>query len=330
MAYEMLAGQLPFEAKTPWQWAAAHVDQAPRPLSEHASAQGLPRHSHDAVMRALSKDPAQRPSDAGALLREYLGPDATTREEIVLSLAPRAPSQPALDAAVPPSPVTQRERRPRRRSGPRWTPAIAFVLVTTIALVAFVRHRASVQPPAAADNDDFDRASAATGDTIESKRTRGARRHVGSDRAGSSASDDELNALAAHADRLHAIGDRSESAAAVDPESADPMAKARAAFERGELGAAAALLATAARTPGSDATAIAALSARLADAIEQRANDLAATRNCAGLSSLADQLRSASIAAPMALGAALESCRISKSSPADAGPNPGSAELHQP
>jgi hypothetical protein len=291
----------------------------------------LPAHSHDAVMRALSKDPAQRPSDAGALLREYLGPDGAPREEIMLSLAPHAASQPARDAAHGPSELqTTAERLPRRgeTSGTPWTAVtIALVLVAAMAMVAVLRHRASLHTQT---REDVERAITADLDATEGKRTRAARRHTAGDRGGASGATDELSALAARADRLQAIGDPKETAVADGTNANDELAKARAAIEAGDLVGAAALLAAAGHKPAADSTAIAGLSAHLSEALERRAKQLSAARDCEALSTLAEQLRSASISAPAALATGLDSCQNPQPSPADAGSAPSSAELKSP
>jgi serine/threonine protein kinase len=338
VAYEMLSGELPFDAKTPWQWAAAHVDQAPRPLSEHASARGLPVHCHDAVMRALSKDPAQRPSDAGALLRDYLGPDVASREEIVLSLTPRPSAQPARDAlhvhAALPTAVTERALRPRTRTERRgrWTlTAIAFALLASTALLVVVRHRAPAQPRA--QEAELDPAASARIDPSEAKRWR-ARRHSAEGRSSEPAStDDELSALAARADRLHAIGDPSEvtaKSALVEIGASDELAKLRAAIEGGDVPGAGTLLATLQHRPDVDSAALAALVTRLSETVEESAKQLAAARNCAGLSRLSEQLRSASMTAPEGLISGLDICQKVKSSRADAGTNASSDERNPP
>jgi tRNA A-37 threonylcarbamoyl transferase component Bud32 len=60
MAYEMLAGTLPFSASTPWEWATQHMTVAPQPLQVTPNGASLPPAMAAAIMRALSKDPAAR------------------------------------------------------------------------------------------------------------------------------------------------------------------------------------------------------------------------------------------------------------------------------
>jgi tRNA A-37 threonylcarbamoyl transferase component Bud32 len=60
MAYEMLAGTLPFSANTPWEWATQHMTVMPQPLMATAAGEPLPPAMTSAIMQALAKDPAAR------------------------------------------------------------------------------------------------------------------------------------------------------------------------------------------------------------------------------------------------------------------------------
>jgi tRNA A-37 threonylcarbamoyl transferase component Bud32 len=64
IAYEMLAGQLPFDADTPVGIAMQHVNETPPNLSKLNPA--VPRQVSDIIMRALAKDPTKRYPTAGA------------------------------------------------------------------------------------------------------------------------------------------------------------------------------------------------------------------------------------------------------------------------
>jgi serine/threonine-protein kinase len=68
VAYEMLAGATPFEAKSPQALMAAHVTVAPRPIA--ALRDDLPPALAAVVMRCLEKDPAHRPQSAVELAAE--------------------------------------------------------------------------------------------------------------------------------------------------------------------------------------------------------------------------------------------------------------------
>lgn len=77
IAYQMLTGSLPFVADKPWQWAMQHLEAAPFPLEVHPSSARMPLSMKAAVMRALSKNPAERPSSARTLLEELTAHAAT-------------------------------------------------------------------------------------------------------------------------------------------------------------------------------------------------------------------------------------------------------------
>jgi eukaryotic-like serine/threonine-protein kinase len=67
MTYEMLAGRLPFDADTPWQWATQHMSVQPIPFEVSAPAKNIPEAMRKAILRALSKNKEDRQATA----REY-------------------------------------------------------------------------------------------------------------------------------------------------------------------------------------------------------------------------------------------------------------------
>src|SRR6478609_5582463 len=67
MTYEMLAGRLPFDADTPWQWATQHMIVQPIPFEVSAPAKNIPENMRKAILRALSKNKEDREPSA----REY-------------------------------------------------------------------------------------------------------------------------------------------------------------------------------------------------------------------------------------------------------------------
>ena len=73
MAYELLAGHPPFHGLTPHKLMAAHMGEIPRPIEELRP--DCPPALARLVGRCLAKEPAQRPANAEALLREL---DVTT------------------------------------------------------------------------------------------------------------------------------------------------------------------------------------------------------------------------------------------------------------
>jgi serine/threonine-protein kinase len=67
MTYEMLAGRLPFDADTPWQWATQHMSVQPIPFEVSAPSKNIPESMRKAILRALSKNKDDREPTA----REY-------------------------------------------------------------------------------------------------------------------------------------------------------------------------------------------------------------------------------------------------------------------
>ena len=67
MTYEMLAGRLPFDADTPWQWATQHMSVQPIPFEVSAPSKNIPDGMRKAILKALSKSRDDRQPSA----REY-------------------------------------------------------------------------------------------------------------------------------------------------------------------------------------------------------------------------------------------------------------------
>ncbi len=60
MTYEMLTGQLPFEAQTAWEWATQHMTAQPKPIEVQPGGDQIPPKMRTAIMRSLAKDPNDR------------------------------------------------------------------------------------------------------------------------------------------------------------------------------------------------------------------------------------------------------------------------------
>lgn len=71
IAYEMLTGRLPFDARTPWEWASKHLTAEPAPMRVPTSA-GIPTRRSQAIQRALAKRPDQRQQNVHELLSEFV------------------------------------------------------------------------------------------------------------------------------------------------------------------------------------------------------------------------------------------------------------------
>jgi len=79
MAYQLLAGRLPFDSKTVPDLLQKHCTEPAPPLRTWQP--GLPGHVYAAVERAMAKDPTERFASVGAFVRALVGPtlDSTMR-----------------------------------------------------------------------------------------------------------------------------------------------------------------------------------------------------------------------------------------------------------
>jgi eukaryotic-like serine/threonine-protein kinase len=99
MAYEMLAGRLPFEADTPWQWATQHMTAQPFPFEASGAAAGIPEPMKHAIMRSLSKDRDQRQGTVRQFYEEVAG--AGTGTGTSPALVPVGPHRGGDTSALP-------------------------------------------------------------------------------------------------------------------------------------------------------------------------------------------------------------------------------------
>jgi hypothetical protein len=129
--YEMLTGRPPFTGKIPVAVAAAHMN-APAPKVQTA-APGVPEHVSLACERALSKDPAQRPSSAGAFAAMLRSGGVDTAQLVSASVT-RSTPQPA-EVGVPAGESGEGLDTVPRQPSNRWQWAIPLVLVA-IAIAA--------------------------------------------------------------------------------------------------------------------------------------------------------------------------------------------------
>ncbi|MEN9937890.1 MAG: hypothetical protein RLZZ387_4469 [Chloroflexota bacterium] len=136
LTYQLLTGQVPFEAPTPMAVLRMHANTTPRPPSQLS--RDLPAAVDAAVLRALAKSPADRFPTAGAFAQALSSAFAQT--VIVPPITPTlerspvaAPATPAHErgelAALPP--LTRSTSR-----GSRWLPLalLAVVLLATLGL----------------------------------------------------------------------------------------------------------------------------------------------------------------------------------------------------
>jgi len=164
--YELLTGQLPFDADTPFAIVLKHTT-APLPPPRQLRPD-LPASLERVLLKALAKDPADRFQDAaafGAAVRELSAgatadfavarpapvpaPPAGSFETRLVELTAPAPA-PADGAAKPAAPEGRSPapaRAPRARRGPvRWLAGCAFTLVVAalVAVVAFFAGGAAI------------------------------------------------------------------------------------------------------------------------------------------------------------------------------------------
>jgi eukaryotic-like serine/threonine-protein kinase len=90
IAYELLSGKHPFEGKkTPQQYLGAHLAEVPAPLT--ATARSVPRAAADLTMKALEKDPDNRPQTGDDLLAGLGGVSSTSEQAVSLDLSTKSP-----------------------------------------------------------------------------------------------------------------------------------------------------------------------------------------------------------------------------------------------
>ncbi len=73
MTYEMLTGHLPFEARTPWEWATKHLTAPPTPLETYPAGAALANRKKAAIMRALAKNRDDRHATVMEFLNDFTG-----------------------------------------------------------------------------------------------------------------------------------------------------------------------------------------------------------------------------------------------------------------
>jgi len=90
MTYEMLTGQLPFEANTAWEWATKHMTAQPKPIEAQPNGSLLPEKVRVAIMRALEKAPADRHASAKDFIESLAGggPTVVTGSNAAAQAAP--------------------------------------------------------------------------------------------------------------------------------------------------------------------------------------------------------------------------------------------------
>ncbi|HLT11395.1 MAG TPA: Stk1 family PASTA domain-containing Ser/Thr kinase [Micromonosporaceae bacterium] len=132
--FEMLTGRVPYDGDRAADVAWQHVDQDVPPPSRIVP--GLPRLVDDIVARATSRDPADRPRDAAAMLAEI----QTAREDLGALAGPTRPiAAPTVVVPAVPDARPSWARLPAPRRGPRRAPATRPFVGTPTSTLAVAR-----------------------------------------------------------------------------------------------------------------------------------------------------------------------------------------------
>jgi serine/threonine protein kinase len=73
MTYQLVTGKLPFQAKSPWDWASKHTVEIPPPIGKFSDGTPLHPRKEKAIMRALAKKPEARHANVLEFLRDFTG-----------------------------------------------------------------------------------------------------------------------------------------------------------------------------------------------------------------------------------------------------------------
>ncbi|MGH2469878.1 MAG: protein kinase domain-containing protein, partial [Chloroflexota bacterium] len=145
MAYEMLTGRLPFRGETPLEMATQHLKAAPPPPSRFNAR--LSRQVDVAVLKALSKSPAERYATAGALVDTLGLSRERPRPAIESQPTRRLPVSPLGSPAGGPAtgdPVVMLPPAARRRKG-HAVAALVTLAGAACVLAAFFGARQAMQ-----------------------------------------------------------------------------------------------------------------------------------------------------------------------------------------
>ncbi|HTJ84480.1 MAG TPA: protein kinase, partial [Polyangiaceae bacterium] len=152
VAYQMLTGRLPFEAKDPMEWAALHMGAEPAPIDTPGFY--IPDSMRQAIARALSKYPADRPQSMRELYSSFTLGTGTLPPGRASSVLPRSPSEwprPSQMLSDVPSKLAELPKAPRAPSvgGLGGAPARARDATTQqeLAEEAVPKHAALAPPP---------------------------------------------------------------------------------------------------------------------------------------------------------------------------------------
>jgi serine/threonine-protein kinase len=132
VAYEMLAGQAPFEGRTAQQLLAAHATQTPEPVERRRAS--VPPVLGSLVMQLLEKNPADRPQSADDVRRVL--------DSVPTSSAEQRPTTERVTEATRPVPTVNRGTGSLRR----WAPSVLAGLIGVAVGAALAQRRPSDPP----------------------------------------------------------------------------------------------------------------------------------------------------------------------------------------
>jgi serine/threonine protein kinase len=316
MLYQLLTGELPFDAKTAWQWAAAHIDLPPKPLADHQRTKELSPQRAEAVMRALAKDPAARPRDAAALFREFAGSGAVSATLDRPSGGRGGTGDGDGSVAPQPPPLQSVERS--KSVGLSWLPIA--LLAGAGALITW--RNAQVAPDVPVTESSVKEARGQTQTVQKRQRSRS--------RAASPGSAQPTEPSAVRPSPRDAGSEPTKpatGASADEPEPTEPtheeqlLATLRSALRSGEIEPAVAAMQSAQQQLAADQPDLPELRARLGELARDAAKSLTERGECDRLRRLAAHLAQVGVGDPAQIRYALDSCQASPNSQVDAGIN---------
>ncbi|MBX7191857.1 MAG: protein kinase [Sandaracinaceae bacterium] len=139
IVFEMLTGKRPFVAKTPLEWATAHMTLPVPSFDDYPSTRLLPESKRAAILHALEKEPTRRTRSVRVFLEEFLGAQRLSG----LAIAPSSDREPAPTGDAPTlaaTPSAQRPSKASREEAPslptRRTPIVVLGAVIALAIGA--------------------------------------------------------------------------------------------------------------------------------------------------------------------------------------------------
>jgi serine/threonine-protein kinase len=320
MLYRMLTGELPFEAKNAWQWAAAHIDQPPRPITEHAATRALPAPRAAAVMRALAKNPEDRPRDAAELLRDFAG--VAVAEAAAAAPLPDAGARPAdppaadADAAATGPTLHAGEALPSAPGS--WLAWLPVALL--IAAGGVVTWRSADSAPLPEQGAGV-RAAARESARRVAPRSRNSPPRASSAAVPAAAPVADAGARAPLAIDAGPRAELGEATAVAPPDSEATLVALRSALAAGELSQAMAAFAKAQRSLGPDHSEVKRLETPMTELALSAVRTLASRGECVPLDELATRLSSAGIGDAAEIARLAAGCQGARNSQADAAQN---------